>query len=305
MTHLFALIFFWNSETEKRTIIKLSTPLYIALTIHLTAWFGIIAFPVVLFCGAVLIIGFAAEFRSLMDRFRQHNAEVINIINDEKIDEWGRFATLSPWNFSWWPVLVQVRSHVAGGQLMVEANSADEHLDSIVVPEEKEKPLDVNSLAESVENVSESNRYLAVLWKAFLVVQLWKNAGLIPLIILPTVYAFVKRAVPQLLWYQATKRWLTQTFEDLKSSLGDRSEALIPRPVVGLCKMASYGDRKILKILGQSMDEASANLMICLMFVFFILTAGFVVVQVQQETVYMVRLSGTLGDMPTYSNYLI
>ncbi|GAU95946.1 hypothetical protein RvY_07462-2 [Ramazzottius varieornatus] len=147
LAHGFALIFYWNSENEKETIINMATPVYLALAIHLTAWFGIIAVPLVLFCGAVLVIGLAAEARTLMQRFRHHKTQALH---QEKIAEWGRFAALSPWNFSWWPLLVKVQTHITEGQLAVDPHSSRADLDGMATAGDTTDP------AESITEAEDS-----------------------------------------------------------------------------------------------------------------------------------------------------
>jgi hypothetical protein len=136
-------LFMWKPQ-HKHRIQSLAIPVHSAIAIHLVAKFGFIAFPVVIFAGAVLGIGFISELKTVVTKFK---VEEKQDFIQSKIDEWGAFSILSPWNFPWWPGLVGTKTGIASGSL--QSVNVEELPDS---EEQLDKPnSDVRSTTTSID----------------------------------------------------------------------------------------------------------------------------------------------------------
>ncbi|XP_055353883.1 transmembrane protein 245-like [Paramacrobiotus metropolitanus] len=276
IAYVVILTFLWEDRYKER-ICTVALPVHLAMAIHLAAQFGAMSLPVLVFGFAILGIGFIGELKSIVKSIRggAHHEDI-----QMRIDSWGRFAVLSPWHFAWWPALVRAKRQIATAQI--------DFTEPLQTPEEEE---DENRSRKGDEE-SEANRYIVTLLKMFFLVQLWKNVSMVPLLIFPTVYSYLKYKIPRSRAFNQIVFHVKNGISWVKAQLGDRKNAIIPTPIVGVCKMALHGDRKILHILSNSIDEAASNLIIVLMFVSLLVGGLIVVFQVQKETSYLVRMSG-------------
>ncbi|OQV15642.1 Transmembrane protein 245 [Hypsibius exemplaris] len=305
LVYVIPLIFLWRSE-YKNILKSLAMPVEISIGIHLLAKFGFVAFPVIIFGSAIFGIGFLSELKLLIGRIKAGGPQGFV---QSQIDSWGPFSVLSPWHFSWWPGLVGTKDHIISGQ--IESNRHVEPNMHLTVLEMRNGvvPGDIEHASDDNEGGSEADRYLKILFKIFLVVQLFQNAEFAPLLVFPTIYSWLRDNIPKSTVYQVARALVHEGIHQIKILMADRIEVLVPRSAAGLYQMALAGDRKVLAILEQSLDEAAANLMIGLMFVFLTFSGVFVTLQVHNETSYIVRLSGefmnkTLTEHPEYLTWL-
>lgn len=70
--------------------------------------FGVHAFAFVAVIGGTLITGFLSELRTIINVIKYEENHILPPDVQHGIDSWGRFAILSPWNFAWWPVIINL-----------------------------------------------------------------------------------------------------------------------------------------------------------------------------------------------------
>ncbi|XP_059140798.1 transmembrane protein 245-like isoform X2 [Physella acuta] len=130
--------------------------------------------------------------------------------------------------------------------------------------------------------------FTALLW-GHVIVRLWMHLWIISLLfMLPLLHVGFKKIVQQF----KPNGMLHGTAQNAKASISQwfetRQQALMPQCLRGLGSLLSKGDRKIISILEQGLDQATSILFILMLLVGTFLFSIIGAVQIQRESMYMI-----------------
>ncbi|OQV19593.1 Transmembrane protein 245 [Hypsibius exemplaris] len=139
-------------------------------------------------------------------------------------------------------------------------------------------------------------RYLIYVFWMFFLLEALTSFYVIPLILIPVCY----RVIKILFRTQNVQPKLKTFLEPLRVQFGlwtdDRAEVVAPSIIKSLITYAKIGDRKVLSIIGSVTDETVSAILILLMFVIASIGGVIAMLQIEQESSYLIAVTGTMMD---------
>ncbi|XP_071941813.1 transmembrane protein 245-like [Antedon mediterranea] len=142
---------------------------------------------------------------------------------------------------------------------------------------------------------------ISLVWMCVLL-ELWMHMWWLQLLPLPVLVWFIKRLVTETGALDFFKQTIHQRWNTMRQWVRDREDALVPHYVRGLLSLFLQGDKKMISILSGSLDKIISIFIILSVFVTVILGVFLLSIQIQQESMYLVQVSGSLIN-ETVSNH--
>ncbi|XP_022088536.1 transmembrane protein 245-like isoform X2 [Acanthaster planci] len=298
IAYLLLVIFWWNDST-KGLLGSLSVPVWIILLLHLANLTG--PFRVLLF---VVVITLVALGYSTMRR----KEAVDGTDGDEDQDSslTSSETEISP-KASDTSVSPEAQEDQAAkgdtglggdgqeGEAKKEEGVDEADLDRpsrLDLPQAVQEP---KTKAKSIKDkVPLSTRYLLGLFWTCVLVRLWMHMWLLQLLPIPIAIWLLKRVATQTGLWDFVMAKVASWRADAMDWVAGREDAFIPPYIRGLTGLFLKGDRMVIGVLQNSVDKVISIVLILGVMIATVIIAFLMAIQIQQESMYLIQLSGNL-----------
>ncbi|XP_055347024.1 transmembrane protein 245-like isoform X2 [Paramacrobiotus metropolitanus] len=291
----------WTPQ-HRATLRMLAWPLWIWLGLHLCSLLGSMAAPVLIVTGVVLCLGFVTEMKVVKGKIlRSRSMKTMNQTVDSPDEITEDADKISD---SFWKVLTSSFYHLVNDSLIGTNHSGGEGVtsdDEEPPAEQTASPIPIPSALTAAgqlklfavnQDAAQGTRYMLYLFWMFVLVEVLSHYYMIPVILIPVAYRLVRTVG------QKRGAWiaLAEYFWTLRNQcvrwVMTRKDVVAPTPLRGLMRLAKQGDHKVMSVLEDCVDETVSLMLVLMMFITMGICGIITTMQVQQETVYLVGLSG-------------
>ncbi|XP_048730882.1 transmembrane protein 245-like isoform X2 [Ostrea edulis] len=322
IAYVIMVIFLWNAES--RSYLRLlSLPVWGVLILHIATVAGSLRVPLFMLIIGLIATGFAAEVKETKRKVEDQGQTISDVKAIWLVFTGDLEKTLGKAQQSEKETLETSASSA-------EASSTESFCDVADIsqkPGDIKKPTDlpiadpnntqgsttpnVRSLRQKNVRVTEekgpvSTVYFVYLFWALVLTRVWMNIWLLQLLVPVLALMWIFKA----LVYQLKPRgFFGGKVEACKLAAlewyAPRKDVLAPRWVIGLLKLLSRGDAKMMSLLEGSLDKVTSILFILVLLVGSTLFTVFFAVQVHQESMHLFRISSNvLNSTREYAEWL-
>ncbi|XP_033125437.1 transmembrane protein 245-like [Anneissia japonica] len=295
LAYLLIVIFWWN-DTSKPILSALSVPVWAILLVFFATMTG--PFKVTLSVLSVIIIGVG------LSTYMKEKAVALNESNTSScsLHTFSEASASAPEN-----LLPNINMQRGNDELESGADTAKPEQDTT---DGVQRPLglhipkctgpDSTSTRKKSRNLS--NQYIISLVWMCVLLKLWMHMWWLQLLPIPVLVWVLKRLVTETGALDFTKQKVRQRWSTMQEWVQDREDALVPHYIRGILSLCLKGDKKLITILSGSLDKIISIFIILSVFVSVVIAAFLVSIQIQQESMYLVQVSGSLIN-ETVSNH--
>ncbi|XP_045207789.2 transmembrane protein 245-like isoform X2 [Mercenaria mercenaria] len=311
VAYFVAIIFLWTPES-RGLLQKISIPVWLMFILHVAATAGILRVPLLLFMGAVMIVGFVAEhnemrrqqeegrdpnrksmFESTMSLFTGETTPSESHDKTSKSDE-GEAEAEKPI-----PVVENIgtpmRTEDPTKSDATKPSSLNVNPEILRRQQHRSKLTTTPSKPEPVTHSLSDQYFIWLLW-GLVLTRVWIHFWLICILLpIPVGLWLIKKASIKL---GSSDGPLGDRMKTVRKGIAnwirDRKDVIMPNWLRGIGRIVMKGDQKIIMVLESSLDKATSVLFILLLLIGSTLFAIFFAVQVQQESMYLVKTTSNL-----------
>ncbi|XP_052253030.1 transmembrane protein 245-like isoform X3 [Dreissena polymorpha] len=331
--YLVAIVFFWSSET-KVTLQYMSIPVWIIIILHVAATAGILRVPLFLLMGVGIVVGLVAETNEARKQQEQapesHRKSVFgsalkvllgethsqpqphvregmegeteSVTSDRKTPPGENTGANTP--------LAKIQPGTDKFKQDVTKPSSLDFRPVDVIRRPKPKHSNLVSPTESKKSArSLSDQcFIGLLW-ALVLTRLWMHIWLISILLpVPVGLWMIKKLSIKLGSPEGPLGVRVQHMRcRLVDWLQDRKDVIMPKWLRGVARLVLKGDQKIILLLESSLDKITSIVFILLLLICSLLFGVIFAVQVQQESMYLVKTTSNLLNNtlhPEMANWL-
>lgn len=192
----------WWTPQHHKTLRVLAWPLWIWLGLHLSSLLGSLAAPVLLVVGFVLSLGFITEMKVVKGRIQLiRSMKSFNHSVDQESPNEDPIEDADKNSDSFWKVLSSSFFHLVNDSLIVTDVQGESQLEEDDVRDGHNSPSQIPSTITataalklfSVNNdAAQGTRYILYLFWIFIVVQVLSHYYVIPFLLIPVAYRFLR-----------------------------------------------------------------------------------------------------------------
>ncbi|XP_062610140.1 transmembrane protein 245-like isoform X1 [Saccostrea cucullata] len=315
VAYLIVVIFLWNAESKKYLRL-LSLPIWGVLILHIATVAGSLRVPLFLLIIGLIATGFASEVKEIKRRVDEQGHSISDVLAIWTVFTGDLERALRQGQESDTDIM-DSSSEVSTTESFSEETDKSQKSAGVVKPTNLPLPKPesttpkVRSTKKKTVRVVEdkgpgSTKYFVYLFWALVLTRVWMNIWLlqllVPLLGLMWIFkAFVHQLKPG--------GFFGDNVEACKSTIMEwytaRRDVLAPRWVIGLFKLFSRGDAKMMSILDGSMDKFTSILFIFILIIGSTLFTIFFAVQVHQESMHLFKISSNvLNSTREYGEWL-
>ncbi|XP_060582573.1 transmembrane protein 245-like isoform X2 [Ruditapes philippinarum] len=310
VAYFVAIIFLWTPES-RGLLKKISIPVWLMFILHVAATAGILRVPLLIFMGAVMIVGFVADHNEMKrlqeegqdpSRKSMFESAMSMLIGDttppeshDKIDQ-PEEETEGDKPI---PVIENIGTPMkpemkAKGDV-TKPSSLNVHQEVLRRPKQGSKLTSAPSEKESATRSLSDQYFIGLLW-GLVLTRVWIHFWLVCILLpIPMGLWIVKKASISL---GSSEGPLGDKMRCIRKGIADwirdRRDVIMPNWLRGIARIVMKGDQKIIMLLESSLDKATSVLFILLLLVGSTMFAIFFAIQVQQESMYLVKTTSNL-----------
>ncbi|KAL4229343.1 hypothetical protein ACF0H5_012382 [Mactra antiquata] len=325
LAYFVAIIFLWTPES-KDLVRRISIPVWLIFILHVAATAGILRVPLLIFMGIVMVVGFITEQNEIQRQEKEGRDPNRKSIFESALSAF--MGTPSPTEShdspsqseetttdKPTPPIETIGTPTKVEDIQKRAPDVTKPSSLNVQPDVMKRPVPRSKLTLSPSEPppqptkSLSDQYFIGLLWALVLSRIWLHFWLIAIILpLPLGVWFIKKTSTTL---SSPEGPLGDKVKTIRQALGnwirDRKDVLMPRWLRGVARVVMKGDQKIIMLLESSLDKATSILFILLLLIGSTLFAVIFAVQVQQESMYLVKTTSNLLNNtlhPEMANWL-
>eukprot|EP00105_Crassostrea_gigas_P045548 XP_019929696.1 PREDICTED: transmembrane protein 245 isoform X3 [Crassostrea gigas] len=319
VAYLVVVIFLWNNDS-KRCLQLLSVPIWGVLILHIASVAGALRVPLFMLIIGLIATGFATEVKETKRKVEEKGQSISDLKAIWIVFSGDLERSLSEVQQSDSSIF-DSSTEISTTESFSSENTVYQSQKSTEIKKPTDLPINLNTPGTATPKVGSvrqkrvktseekgpvSTKYFVYLFWALVLTRVWMNIWLlqllVPLLGLMWIFkAFVHQLKPG--------GFFGEKVEYCKSSFMEwytaRSEVLAPRWVIGLLKLFSRGDAKMMSILEGSLDKFTSVLFIFILLIGSTLFTIFFAVQVHQESMHLFRISSNvLNNTREYADWL-
>ncbi|XP_071101496.1 transmembrane protein 245-like isoform X1 [Haliotis cracherodii] len=282
--YIVTVIFFWTEESRK-TFHYISITVWVTLILHIATVAGPLRLLLLAALVVVMVIGFVSEAS-------KESAE--SEATEKPEEKQGGTLTSEPWKSIFDKDSagqdVKVSQPPASTQKPQSLSLASKPTTSTPTKVAKQQDTPTEEGSQSLSNQC----FVALFW-GHVLVRLWIHVwGMILILFLPLLLLIIRGLAGQF----SSGGFLHERMENVKKRLIDwyakREDAIAPRSISGLAKIALKGDKKVIDALEVSTDKATSILLILILLIGSMLFIIIGAIQIHQESIHMVTVTSNL-----------
>ncbi|KAK3104725.1 hypothetical protein FSP39_008694 [Pinctada imbricata] len=291
---ILAVAFLWSPQSQQY-FKYISVLVWFLLVLHVATAAGSLRVPLFILLIAIITIGFVTELK-------EAKKELEDKYKDVPLSASLRWMAFGDDK--------QLRER-AGSSDQDEEVSEGETTEDVIdgkqsADQEVTKPTNLNlrsslrssssrqKLSSSPKRSLSDTCFLGLIW-ALVLTRIYLNVWVLQLLLPMGIFIWLLKYFS---YHLSEDGLLGKRVAVVKSTVSDwfltRRDVLAPRWITGVLKLLSRGDAKIISVLEQSMDQATSVMFILLLLVGSVLFSVFCAIQLQQESMHLVKVSSDL-----------
>ncbi|XP_038058247.1 transmembrane protein 245-like isoform X2 [Patiria miniata] len=298
IAYLLLVIFWWN-DSSKALLGNLAVPVWIILLLHLanlTGPFRVLLFVVVI---TLVALGYSTMRRKEAVDATDGDEDQDSSLNSSETEISPRpsdtAVSAQPQEGQDAKEDVSKVGDKQEGRAKKEEGGDETDLDRpsrLDIPQAAKEPK--TERKSSKDKTPLSTRYLLGLFWTCVLVRLWMHMWLLQLLPIPIAIWLLKRAATQSGFWDFMKAKVESGRLDAMDWVAGREDAFIPPYIRGLTTLFLKGDRMVIGVLKNSVDKFISIFLILGVMIATVIIAFLLAIQIQQESMHLIQLSGNL-----------